>query len=163
MSTGSPQGCILSPLLFSLLTHDCIARHSTNHIVHMFADDTTVVGLITDNDESAYRTEVEQLAVWCRSNNLDINVDKTKEIVIDFMVSGKENHKYFTINGDDVEKVSSVRFLGVHLTDDLSFSINSTASSRKHKGASTPTGDSGRQDSPFPTSLHSTGAPLKTS
>ncbi len=35
-----------------------------------FADDTTVLGLIKDDDESAYRQEVEQLAVWCSLNNL---------------------------------------------------------------------------------------------
>ncbi|KAK3522309.1 hypothetical protein QTP86_002559 [Hemibagrus guttatus] len=46
LSTGTPQGCVLSPLLFTLLTHDCAAMHSSNHIVK-FADDTTVVGLIS--------------------------------------------------------------------------------------------------------------------
>ncbi len=43
LSTGAPQGCVLSPLLFTLLTHDCTAKSSSNHIIK-FADDTTVVG-----------------------------------------------------------------------------------------------------------------------
>lgn len=52
LSTGSPQGRMLSPLLFTLLTHDCSALYSSNHIIKL-ADDTTVVGIITNNDESA--------------------------------------------------------------------------------------------------------------
>ncbi len=47
LSTGAPQGCVLSPLLFTLLTHDCTAKFSANHIIK-FADDTTVVGLISN-------------------------------------------------------------------------------------------------------------------
>ncbi len=46
LNTGAPQGCVLSPLLY---THDCTATHSSNVIVK-FADETTVIGLITDND-----------------------------------------------------------------------------------------------------------------
>ena len=54
VSTGASQGCVLSPLLFTLLTHDCTALHDSNHIIK-FADDTTVVGLINKNVESSYR------------------------------------------------------------------------------------------------------------
>ena len=49
LNTGAPQGCVLSPLQYSLFTHDCVATHASNSIIK-FADDTTVVGLITNND-----------------------------------------------------------------------------------------------------------------
>ncbi|KAL0161701.1 hypothetical protein M9458_045426, partial [Cirrhinus mrigala] len=51
LSAGAPQVCVFSPLLFTLLTHDCTANFSSNHIIK-FADDTTVVGLISNNDET---------------------------------------------------------------------------------------------------------------
>ena len=51
---------MLSPLLYSLFTHDCLAMHASNSIIK-FSDDTTVVGLITNNDEMACREEVRAL------------------------------------------------------------------------------------------------------
>ena len=54
LNTGAPQGCMLIPLLYSLFTHDYMARHNSNTIIK-FSNDTTVVGLITDNSETAYR------------------------------------------------------------------------------------------------------------
>jgi hypothetical protein len=54
---------------------------SSNTIIK-FADDTTVLGLITDNDETAYRDEVRDLAVWCQDDNLSLNVIKTKELIV---------------------------------------------------------------------------------
>jgi hypothetical protein len=65
-NTGEPQGCVLSPLLYSLFTQDCVALHDTNSIVK-FADNTSVVVLIT-NDESAYREEISALELWCQDN-----------------------------------------------------------------------------------------------
>lgn len=59
LRTGVPQGCVFSPLLFTLLTHDCVSTFSSNHIIK-FAENTTVVGFIT-YDEASYRKEVCQL------------------------------------------------------------------------------------------------------
>jgi hypothetical protein len=63
---------MLSPLLYSLFTHDCTDRHDSKTIIK-FADDTT------DNDETAYKEEVKDLAKWGQNNNLSLNVAKTKE------------------------------------------------------------------------------------
>ncbi len=46
LNTGAPQGCVLSPLLFTLLTHDCTPSHNSNLFIK-FVDDMTVVGLIS--------------------------------------------------------------------------------------------------------------------
>ena len=43
-----------------------------------------MVGLITNNDETAYREEMRALGVWCQGNNLTLNVNKTKEMLVDF-------------------------------------------------------------------------------
>uniref|UniRef100_A0A4W5L6E0 Reverse transcriptase domain-containing protein n=1 Tax=Hucho hucho TaxID=62062 RepID=A0A4W5L6E0_9TELE len=101
LNTGAPQGCVLSPLLYSLFTHDCVAKHASNSIIK-FADDTTVVGLITNNDETAYREEVRALGVWCQENNLSLNVSKTKEMIVDFRKQERE-HPPIHIEGTVVE------------------------------------------------------------
>ncbi len=61
VNTGVPQGCVLSPVIFTVFTHDCAAIHSSNAIVK-FADDTTIVDLISENEETAYR---EETATFC--------------------------------------------------------------------------------------------------
>ena len=79
LNTWASQRCVLSPILYSPFNQDCTTRHNT---IIKFADDTTVVGLITDKDETAYREEVRELAVWCKDNNL--NVIKTREMLVDY-------------------------------------------------------------------------------
>ncbi|KAM4541264.1 uncharacterized protein V3H82_023100 [Fundulus diaphanus] len=98
---------------------------TTNHIVK-FADDTTVVGLIRDDNDQDYREEVEQLVGWCRDNRLILNVEKTKEIIVDFR-KNRPRHAPLLINNSAVEVVSSTKFLGVHITDNLTWTANTTS------------------------------------
>ncbi len=119
LNTGAPQGCVLSPLLYSLYTHDCAATHSSN-----------VIGLITDNDETAYRAEVSTLTKWCQENHLSLNIDKTKELVVDFRRPSRE-HTPITIDKTPVERVNSFKFLGVHITEDLTWSAHTDAVLKK--------------------------------
>ena len=118
-------GCVLSPLLYSLFTYDCTTIHGSNTIVK-FADDTTVIGLISNNDETAYREEVQHLTAWCANNNLALNTKKTKELIVDFRKSRGGTHTPIRINGTEVEHVTSYRFLGVHISEDLSWTLNTS-------------------------------------
>ena len=93
--------CVLCPLLYSLFSHNCVAKHNSNTIIK-FADDTIVVGLITYNNETAYREEVS------------LNVSKTKELIVNYRKRRAEQAP-INIDGAVVERVE---FFGVHITND---------------------------------------------
>ncbi len=62
ISTGAPQGCVLSPLLFSLL-HERLHMWRPLCQAPEVCRRHTLIVVIQDGDESAYRQEVQELAV----------------------------------------------------------------------------------------------------
>ncbi|KAI3374377.1 hypothetical protein L3Q82_006202 [Scortum barcoo] len=94
LSTGTPQG---------------------NTIVK-FADDTTIVGLILDNDETHYREEIQHLTQWCSNNNLVLNTSKTKEVIVDYRRSRRTEHAPLLMHRKAFEHVNNIKFLGIHIT-----------------------------------------------
>ncbi|XP_051548033.1 uncharacterized protein LOC127437252 [Myxocyprinus asiaticus] len=129
ISTGAPQGCVLSPLFFSLYTNDCIAKDPSVKLLK-FADDATVIGLIRDDDESAYRREVEQLAVWCSQNNLELNTLKTVEMIVDFRRS-TPTLTPLTILNSTVAAVESFMYLGTTISQDLKWETHIDSTVKK--------------------------------
>ncbi|KAK3567274.1 hypothetical protein QTP86_015798, partial [Hemibagrus guttatus] len=95
-----------------------------------FADDTTVIGLIQDGDESAYRQEIEQLAAWYSLNNLELNMLKTVEMIVDFRRNTPALPP-LTIMNSTVPTVESFRFLGTTISQDLKWDTHIDAIIKK--------------------------------
>ena len=53
LNTGAPQGCVLSPFLFTLFTNDCVSGYQSVHVVK-FSYDTTVTGCVNNANEYVY-------------------------------------------------------------------------------------------------------------
>lgn len=120
-NTGAPQGCVLSPMLFTIYTSDCVCR-DVNCRLFKYADDTVLVGRC-GNDDTAYREEVEKFVDWCSSNFLELNVKKTKEMVVDYSTSLYDHPPLF-VNGEMVERVKEYKYLGTIIDDKFSFNNN---------------------------------------
>ena len=90
-----------------------------------FADDMALVGLLLNEDSLAtYFSHVSLLNEWCEESFLEINVGKTKELVL----GARKTKNVFVpvkVNNEPVEVVSSFKYLGTLIDNKLSFSDNS--------------------------------------
>jgi len=112
-----PRRAVSSDPYYTYYTPLTIAKFHSNSIFQS-ADDITVVSRITNNDEAQDRKERENVVNWCDDNNFTLNVNKTKEIVIDFR-KRCGGHAPIYISGE-IEIVDSFKFLGVQITNNLS-------------------------------------------
>uniref|UniRef100_A0AAV2KQE4 Alkylated DNA repair protein AlkB homologue 8 N-terminal domain-containing protein n=1 Tax=Knipowitschia caucasica TaxID=637954 RepID=A0AAV2KQE4_KNICA len=108
---------LLQDKLSQLNVPDSTCSHDSVKLIK-FADDTTLIGLISNNDESAYRREVDRLVSWCSGNNLELNAQKTVEMIVDFRKSTVPPPPP-SVMDSPITSVESFRFLGTTITQDL--------------------------------------------
>ena len=128
---GVPQGSILGPLLFTVFTND-LPGQIERSVVDMYADDTT---LSHAHDYSnapqsivvELQKDITSLTNWSRFNHLVMNEEKTKTM----LVTGRRLQKkldtfdiHLSMNGKNLEQVSSFKLLGLTLDDELSFDVH---------------------------------------
>jgi hypothetical protein len=120
-NTGAPQGCVLSPLLFTLYTNDCVSKSEGCHIIK-YADDTVIIGNISNGDETKYFHQVQCFVEWCEYCFLNLNVKKTMEMFVDF----RKNKSYdqLVIMNEGVKVVDKYKYLGVYIDHQLNFNEN---------------------------------------
>ncbi|TWW53327.1 Transposon TX1 uncharacterized 149 kDa protein ORF 2 [Takifugu flavidus] len=74
--------------------------------------------LISNGDETAYRREVARLVSWCGHNNLQLNAQKTVEMIMDFRKVTAPLPP-LALMDSPITIADSFRFLGTTITRDL--------------------------------------------
>jgi hypothetical protein len=83
-----------------------------------------MIALITNSDESEYRDQVNKLIGWCNDNNLELNVNKTKEMIVDSKRKKSSPSSPLVTDGRTVEIVQHFKFLGSTISSNLKLELN---------------------------------------
>ena len=71
----------LSPLSYILYMDDCHSNQENSYLVK-FADDSALLSLLGTQD--GHGAGLYDFTEWCDKSYLDLNVNKTKEMTVDF-------------------------------------------------------------------------------
>ncbi|KAI3357967.1 hypothetical protein L3Q82_002992 [Scortum barcoo] len=83
-----------------------------------------VVVCSTEGNDCEYRKVIMDFVDWCELNHLQVNASKTKEMVIDFSSRKPSDIAPVNIQGLDIERVRTYKYLGVHLNNKLDWTDN---------------------------------------
>lgn len=122
-NSGVKQGCLLSPLLFSLYLNDLHEQlegglfiDELNIRILMYADDIVILA----ENISVLQRMINNLEIYCETWGMEVNLTKSEIMV--FRKGGRValNEKW-KFKGDEVKVVSQYKYLGIILTPAMSY------------------------------------------
>jgi len=128
---GMPQGTWLGPYVFLTLINDLTSMTE----LHKFVDDCTLSEIISKHEISTMQHEMDSLAKWSESNHMNINIKKTKEMLLGSIANNPP--PAVQLANSSIDRIHSYKLLGLLVSDTLKWndhvsSICSRAATRLH-------------------------------
>ena len=116
---GVPRGSHIGPILFILYTNDLISEIKYAHCL-LFADDCKLSYLINSIEDCIkLQSDLNKIVEWCKINCMLININKC------YIISFSRSHKLiaydYKINNQSLDRVSTIKDLGVTFDSRLTF------------------------------------------
>lgn len=123
---GVKQGCILSPLLFTLYINDLadalpggVEVAGVRVKVLLYADDIVILS----DSPSGLQNMINALHQYCLTWSLKVNLDKSKVLIFRTGTRVSSNLKW-NYGDDDIQIVNNYKYLGVNIAYNLSFKMH---------------------------------------
>ena len=123
IKAGVPQGSILGPLFFYIYINDLSDNLESN--VKLFADDTSMFSVVSDpiNTSQELNNDLHKVSLWTYKWKMSFNPDPPKqsqEVIFSRKIN-KVHHPPLLFNNSTIQQISSQKYLGIHLDEELTF------------------------------------------
>ena len=119
MWSGIPQGSLLGPILFIIYINDLVEQCNNGSEIYLYADDAKLFSYVKcEEDSFRLQKDIDSVIQWMEMWLLQLNTTKCKAMTYG---RGPGIYTSYSISSDAVQKIESIKDLGVTFDNKLKF------------------------------------------